>query len=51
MSNGAVYIDDFQATTGSNFIEMSVIEGRVYGEFFDEDMGYWTTDVLPNAIS
>ena len=29
---------------------MSVIEGRVYGEFFDEDMGYWITDVLPNAI-
>ena len=25
-------------------------EGRVYGEFFDEDLGYWITDALPNAI-
>ena len=50
MSNGSVYIDDYQATSGSNFLEMSVIEGRVYGEFFDEDMGYWVTNVLPNAL-
>ena len=50
MSNGSVYIDDFQATSGSNFIEMSVIEGRVWGEFFDEDQSYWYSDPIPNTL-
>ena len=46
---GSVFIDDFQLTMGSNFVQTARVEGHVFGEVYNEEMDYWFEDGLSNV--